>query len=55
MFLGQDLVRWEDLPLPGMILIPKVIPTQVREEEFRMVDGNAVLRPRLARPLVRAT
>jgi hypothetical protein len=55
MFLGQDLVRWEDFPLLGMILVPKVIAALVRENECRMVHANPTPKPRMAGPLTHAT
>jgi hypothetical protein len=55
MFIGQDPVQWSDLPRPGVVLVPKVIPQVDRGIQFRLVDANAVVPPREVGPLVRAS
>jgi hypothetical protein len=54
MFVGQDPIKWEDLPNAGMILIPRIMPPPSRQEEFHIKDPNATPAPRSAGPLIQA-
>jgi hypothetical protein len=52
LFRGQEEVRWEDLPVQDLTLVPINIPLGNRGTEFKIVDHLSVKRPREVGPLV---
>jgi hypothetical protein len=54
LYQGQEEVRWENLPIPDVTAVPKLIPTLLRGASFNISEKLQVPRPREVGPLVQA-
>jgi hypothetical protein len=54
LYQGQEEVRWENLPIPDVTAVPKVIPTPSRGASFNISEKLQVPPPRDVGPLVQA-